>query len=193
MDITTPADIKFLREQVVSRTAGVVTNGPGCSVAGDSLLAEIHCCQRFTKMTNSRVLDTVIYLYTHSSVILSDKCVAQLNLFGRRWFSMAVRLVDNLQTVGYLKRIAMQYINLSETKREVWANSLEPPAYGLAINTCVVMPHLTVSHGIILLCLLCQHQGMWGYICRVALVESSKPLVTLSISVCRACCLLSSM
>ena len=67
MDITKPADIKFLREQVVSRTAGVVTNGPGCSVAGDSLLAEIHCCQRFTKMTDSRVRDTVIYLYMHSS------------------------------------------------------------------------------------------------------------------------------
>ena len=36
-----PADIKFLRENMVSRTASVVTNGPGCSDAA-SLLAETH-------------------------------------------------------------------------------------------------------------------------------------------------------
>ena len=35
-----PADIKSLRENMVSRTASVVTNGPGCSEA--LLLAETH-------------------------------------------------------------------------------------------------------------------------------------------------------
>ena len=41
LDVTNPADIKFLQGSVVRRTAGGVTNGLGCSVSA-SFLAETH-------------------------------------------------------------------------------------------------------------------------------------------------------
>ena len=80
-----PADIKFLRENMVSRTASVVTNGPGCSDAA-SLLAETHLKDKISSAWNgnlfyARIYATFICSCTRKRVRFLDSNV-QPNLFG---------------------------------------------------------------------------------------------------------------